>query len=842
MRKRVLYSCLCALIATSCIVGCSCSKKKMTPTEQVTTTEPGVSSDATSENEDNSTEGNDATEPTGEETSDTLTGETDEASSENQSSEDASTDKETNKQPETTTEKSTKPVVQPETPKQPETPVEPQKDLITDFGVVNPSGTLTLTGNRISVHDPSIEYDPASGKYYIFGSHMAWASSKNLTSWTIVKNNINTNYASIFAQSGKWSALGSSNYNISGNLWAPDVIYNKDMKKWCMYMSVNGDSHYSSIAMATADSIDGPYTYQGTVVYSGFRNSTQAAMTDYAKVTGSNSVAARYLKNGVWNSAYGTNAIDPCVLYDKDGQLWMTYGSWFGGLHILKLDNKTGLRDYTYTYETKTNVSDEYLGKRISGGYGLTGEGSYVVWDETTGYYYLYVSYCGLNATDNFSGYHMRLFRSKNIDGPYVDAAGNEAVCKNAGTNQNNIGVKLMGNYFLTSLSGATGNQKKGYMSPGHNSAIVDNEGNHYVIFHTRFNVGQEWHEVRVHQQFVNEDGWLVTAPYEYLGSKISKTGYKSSDIVGEYDFVNHGLASQTTFTGMLNTLSVKLTADGKISGDVTGTWKQVSKNGNGYYATMVINGVTYKGVFFKQFDESSKHKETMTFTLIGTNNQSIWGSKVEATAAESGNEIAHYKFDEGSAVGKDTVNKAGTATGHNVTVVDDSTRGKVLRFSENESYVELPAAATEFDGYTIMMWVKADSAQMWERVFDLGDDADNSMFFTSYAIESGYRLAMKYKGGNEAQVSGTAKLTTNKWTHIAVTINRTNKRATLYVDGKKIGTVILESTLKAFSGKQNYLGKSQYPEDPYFTGYMDDVRIFDYELTESKVNEYMKK
>lgn len=485
-----------------------------------------------------------------------------------------------------------------------------------------------LSTSRVSVHDPSIV--KANGKYYLFGSHMADAVSSNLTSWSTFTTNINSNYASIFAKGGEWSAHGSSSYNISGNLWAPDVIYNKAMKKWCMYMSVNGDNFYSSIAMATADSITGPYTYAGTVVYSGFTSSSQASETDYKTVMGTTSVASRYLSNGSWNSSYGPNAIDPCVLYDKDGNLWMSYGSWFGGLFMLKLDESTGLRDYSYTYSTTTNSSDQYFGKKISGGYGTTGEGSYIVWDQNAGYYYLYESYCGLDATDSFSGYHIRLFRSKNITGPYTDEKGNSAICTSASDDKTQKGIKLFGNYDFSSFDSVSSSELNGngYMSGGHNSALIDDDGQHYLVYHTRFNTGNEYHQVRVHQQFMNEDGWPVTAVYENLGSTISSSGYSSSEIIGTYDIVNHQLDATTAYTGMLPTQSVSLNADGTVTGDYTGTWTE--KSGS-YYCTMVLGGVTYKGVFFKQYDESASHTNTMTFSLIGANNKSIWGSKTSS-------------------------------------------------------------------------------------------------------------------------------------------------------------------------------------------------------------------
>ena len=46
------------------------------------------------------------------------------------------------------------------------------------------SASTTAGTTRISVHDPSVFYDSSSGKYYIFGSHMAQASSSDLRNWS----------------------------------------------------------------------------------------------------------------------------------------------------------------------------------------------------------------------------------------------------------------------------------------------------------------------------------------------------------------------------------------------------------------------------------------------------------------------------------------------------------------------------------------------------------------------------------------------------------------------------------------------------------------------------------
>ena len=44
----------------------------------------------------------------------------------------------------------------------------------------------TINMSRTSVHDPSVVYDTNSKQYYIFGSHTAVASTKDLQNWSWV--------------------------------------------------------------------------------------------------------------------------------------------------------------------------------------------------------------------------------------------------------------------------------------------------------------------------------------------------------------------------------------------------------------------------------------------------------------------------------------------------------------------------------------------------------------------------------------------------------------------------------------------------------------------------------
>ncbi len=494
-------------------------------------------------------------------------------------------------------------------------------------------GTSNAEYSRASVHDPSV-VKLEDGSYYIIGSHLGAARSNDLQNWTSAANsNLGSTRTTFFnniytdlAVPEKWSNT-TSGYDLAGNMWAPDIIYNKDMGKYCMYLSINGQVWNSSIVLCTADNIDGPYTYQGTIVYSGFTNNTvnNVNNTDVPRVLGKNPDISRYLTNGSWNAAYGTNAIDPAVFYDENDNLWMIYGSWFGGIYMLELDENTGLRDYNVKYETVSNVSDAYMGKKAAGGNYASGEGPYIEYmkapDSNKGYYYLFMSYGYFNSN---GGYNMRIFRSENPDGPYVDQNGNSAIYPRGGDNiGGTIGERLMSNYQWNC-------NNRPFKAQGHNSALMDDDGKLYVIYHTKFDDPYGFHEVRVHQMIMNEDGWPTAAAYEYSGETLSETGHTVDAVTGEYEFIFHTLNQKFVndkSADIEHSKTIRLNADGTVTGDITGSWIMQDGSPN---MSITFGGVTYKGAFLVQADESAAMTPKMTFTATG-NNTCVWGSKNSA-------------------------------------------------------------------------------------------------------------------------------------------------------------------------------------------------------------------
>lgn len=530
-------------------------------------------------------------------------------------------------------------------------PVQGRAAVTTETGNYNVEHGKSVS--RVSVHDPSIVKDPKSGMYYIFGSHRAFAKSKDLLNWKTFSTNLGEDMFELFKHPwDEWSKTATGSSGLAGMMWAPDVIWNETMQKWCMYMSINGDNWVSSICLLTADKIEGPYEYKGVVVYSGINNpnkSVDVNQTDIYKVLGEGADLTRYAST----DEGCINAIDPNIQEDEKGDWYMTYGSWSAGIFQLKLDKTTGLRDYNTKYETKKDASDAYLGTKIAGGYYCSGEAPYLL--KIGKYYYLFLSYAALEA---MGGYQMRIYRSENIGGPYVDQNGVSAIRdRSEDVKLTNYGMRIFSSYDMYGMDTVQ-------VAQGHNSAFVDDDGKAYLVYHTRFqsNTGTiELHQVRVHQMFVNADGWLVAAPYEYTGETVSPEGYAKEDMAGTYEFIYHNPTSfykvaaekqlgivgrgdkvkkmqadhEVTVGSHVSTVSyslefhqeaaekITLNEDGTVTGEYEGTWT-ADKSG----MTLDLGGgKVFKGVFLKQANETAERDMTMTFTAAG-NNVTVWGVK----------------------------------------------------------------------------------------------------------------------------------------------------------------------------------------------------------------------
>lgn len=436
----------------------------------------------------------------------------------------------------------------------------------------------------VTVHDPSVM--KAGDTYYIVGSHMQTAKSTDLMQWEQISSSV-TRASSVMPNIGiqlqetfKWAQ--------SDTLWAGDWIYLEESGKYHMYYcACEGSSPLSALGMATADSPAGPYVNSGILLKSGMWGQPSE-------------------DGNIYDANVHPNAIDPHVFFDNEGELWMVYGSYSGGIFILAMDEATGEPEPGQGY-----------GKHLLGGRHGQVEAPYILYHPEHDYYYLFLSYGGL---DSKGGYQIRVSRSKTPDGPYEDISG-QAMSQVSGSLSifKRYGQKLFGNFEWPE---AEDDLARGYVSPGHNSVFYDeSNGKTYLIFHTRFPGMGEMHNVRVHELFFTEEGWPTAAPFRYAGETVnSLEPISAAEAAGAYNLIDHGKEVGSAIT---RSQEVVLAKDGKLSGALEGSWTA----GEGNAAEITIGKKTYKGFFVWQWNESLARYD-IAFTLVAEDGTSIWGAR----------------------------------------------------------------------------------------------------------------------------------------------------------------------------------------------------------------------
>ncbi|GAA4055720.1 hypothetical protein GCM10022409_48750 [Hymenobacter glaciei] len=286
--------------------------------------------------------------------------------------------------------------------------------LALGLGTAHPAAALQ---GSPGAHDPSSLVKEGS-KYWMFttGDGIYAAYSTDLIKWT-------PGPKTIFPK-GTWPAwINAVVPGFAGNFWAPECIYMNG--KYYMYYSCSAfGSPTSAIGVATSPTLD--------------PTSTNYKWTDLGQVAAS-------------SSSTNVNAIDPAILKNSDGRLYMYYGSFNGGLGVLELNPTTGLK--------KVGVSTVVIAGNTTSGT-RDWEAAYVV--KENGYYYFYANR-GACCNGKNSTYKIVVGRSGSPTGPFRDRHGVTLTATNAGAGSyGSVGTLVLG------TSGR-------YIGPGHFGLLRDN-------------------------------------------------------------------------------------------------------------------------------------------------------------------------------------------------------------------------------------------------------------------------------------------------------------------------------------------------------------------------------
>ncbi len=293
------------------------------------------------------------------------------------------------------------------------------------FRVLGLAGVVLAAANgearQVSIHDPVMAKE--GDAFYLFstGPGITFYSSTDLKTWQ--------RRGRIFPGEPTWAKQVAPSFN--GHIWAPDIAHRNG--KYYLYYSVSAFGKNTSAIGVTVNRTLDP------------------ASPDYRWED--QGIVVRSVPNrDLWN------AIDPNLIVDEEGTPWLSFGSFWGGLKLVKLasDGLSVAQPEEWHSIAKRERSvlvpdDEPEPAEIEAPF-IFRKGDY---------YYLFVSWdkCCRGAE---STYKMVVGRSKGVTGPYLDRTGKD-LAKGGGT------LLLAGN--------------PAWPGVGHCSAYTF-DGKDYLVFH----------------------------------------------------------------------------------------------------------------------------------------------------------------------------------------------------------------------------------------------------------------------------------------------------------------------------------------------------------------------
>ena len=264
-------------------------------------------------------------------------------------------------------------------------------------------------GNEPPCHDPCVIKE--DGVYYLFGTGrgITLNTSRDLRNWQ--------KQPDVFPGQPSWA---KNEVPGTKDFWAPDISFFNG--EYHLYYAISTfGSDRSCVGLATNHTLD------------------------------SHSANYKWIDHGIVIQTHhgeNWNAIDPNLVFDREGNAWLALGSYWSGIKLIELDKQTGMPKKDAPLHSLAERAKE---KAI--------EAAFII--RHGDFYYLFVSFDGC-CQGVRSTYNIRVGRAEKIIGPYVDAGG-KPMLEGGGT-------------MVLAGSGRV-------RGPGH-QAIFSEDGHDYLVHH----------------------------------------------------------------------------------------------------------------------------------------------------------------------------------------------------------------------------------------------------------------------------------------------------------------------------------------------------------------------
>ncbi len=701
------------------------------------------------------------------------------------------------------------------------------------------------------VHDPgTMIYDGV--RYYVFGDGQGInvSDSTDMRDWSFL--------SPVFpGNPPPWTTNAVPGF--TGYFWAPDEAYFNGRYN-IYYACSDWGTINSAIGLVTTPSLIAP------------------TWTDRGKVIQSNPAGQTTTNTDL--TAY--NCIDPSIMVDVNGTVWMSFGSYSDGILIMQLDPSTGKRFSASSPIYRVSNNGPVF-------FSNTEEGSCLY--QHGGYYYLFVNWGGCCAGID-STYNIRVGRSASVTGPYYDKAGGNMV--NGG-----------GTMFLES-SGR-------FIGPGH-AAILNVNGTNWFTYHYYDGNNEGTATLGIGRLTWSTDGWPVftndwSAFYPFNADASDASGLYngtlengavitnepgfdrvlSLDGVSQHVLLPDPVANASTFAAWVKwsgggpwqrvfdfgtgtgaylfltpqadsgNLRFAITTDGngaeqRIEAPLplpTNSWCHVAVTLDGSNGLLYLNGVpvaTNNNLTIRPWQTLARTNyighsqfaadpmfsgEMSSFRIFG---RALSGAEIKDLAYAPPTLAHRYSFNSNTSNVWDSIGMAHGMLQGNATITNNA----LQLTGAYGNYVNLPGGLVSgSSAATIEFWAAFGVNGTWAQVFDFGDSSNsvgqNYLSFSPHTVSNTAQLGL-------ATTSGTLNLSTpgtfdNLALQVDCIIDPVNDYNAIYTNGVLLNAVTSATPpLNSVSPAWSFVGRSLFGTDAWLNATIDEFRIYDGRLTPAEI------
>ncbi|HRV21253.1 MAG TPA: hypothetical protein P5324_11790, partial [Anaerohalosphaeraceae bacterium] len=161
---------------------------------------------------------------------------------------------------------------------------------------------------------------------------------------------------------------------------------------------------------------------------------------------------------------------------------------------------------------------------------------------------------------------------------------------------------------------------------------------------------------------------------------------------------------------------------------------------------------------------------------------------------------------------------------------------GRALSFDGVDDYIALPSGmAKRNSGFTVALWACPTAVKGWARFIDFGNgSSSDNILLARYQSTSDLTLEVYNGSVSGGHVRATNAIELNKWQFFAAAVDA-DGNVKIYKNGQVVKTGKTAAPRQLYR-RNLFIGRSNWSADSYYQGAMDDIRLYNYALSDAEI------